>query len=44
MKSTNVLLLLEEEECIVDLCQTTITIFKHLVNMGLSKDISFAKF
>jgi len=44
MKSTKILLLLEEEECIVDLRQTATTIFKHLVSMGLSKDISFAKF
>jgi hypothetical protein len=44
MKSTKVLLLLEEEECIIDLRQIATTIFKHLVSMGLSKDISFAKF
>jgi hypothetical protein len=44
MKSTKVLLPLEEGECIVDLCQTTTTIFKQLVNMGLSEDNSFDKF
>ncbi len=45
MKSTKVLLPLEEGECIVDFRQTTTTIYsKHLVNMGLGEDISFDKF
>ncbi len=43
-KPTKVLSPLEEGECIVDFCQITTTIYKHLVNMGLGEDISFDKF
>jgi hypothetical protein len=44
-KTTNeihkVLLPLVEGKCIVNLYKIATTIFKHLVNMGLSEDISF---
>jgi hypothetical protein len=43
LKSTKVLILLKEGECIVDFCQITTTIYKHLVNMGLGENIFFDK-